>query len=195
MALSWVGNFVKPIVEQGKPHQYWFTFYGDSAKLRIWTDETKTAGVHSTIQSLLGGPLGVQMVDATTRLEEDLTLVKDLGWERFCPQDFTDTQKQARAELILTLMHATCQLVLSCLRGTPGDYWGIEPNSQKGLNPEGSVFESLHHLFCNSTRVPTPVYEIELLGLRGYESLFGTGHLAHRTRSQPTLIGKRRIHF
>lgn len=33
--------------------------------------------------------------------------------------------------------------------------WQLEQNEDKKENPEGSFFQSVHHLFCNATNVPT----------------------------------------
>lgn len=81
--------------------------------------------------------------------------VGDLGGDRFVGEDRSDVRRQIRAELVVAFCTAVSRLTLDCLRG-PGrkGRYRLEENDSP-QNPYGSSFESLHHLFCNMTDVPT----------------------------------------
>jgi hypothetical protein len=36
---SWIGEFVKPLAETGLCGRFWFTYYGDHVKFRVYTDQ------------------------------------------------------------------------------------------------------------------------------------------------------------
>ncbi|MDX6504885.1 MAG: hypothetical protein QOE29_2010, partial [Gaiellaceae bacterium] len=81
--------------------------------------------------------------------------VGDLGGDRFVGEDRADARRETRAELVVAFCMAVSRLTLDCLRG-PGrkGRYRLEENDS-AQNPYGSSFESIHHLFCNMTDVPT----------------------------------------
>lgn len=85
--------------------------------------------------------------------EKDLTLVGDLGHSRFLADGRTDRSAEERALLVLRYLHAVAELICDNLQQSPDGYWSLE-QSRNRENPNGSNFESLHHLFCNMTQVP-----------------------------------------
>ena len=80
-------------------------------------------------------------------------LVKDLGGDRFVGEDRDTARRQERAESITLLLHHLSAVVLHSLI-RDGNGFRFERNDNVE-NPNGSSFESLHHLFCNITSVPT----------------------------------------
>jgi len=158
-ALTWVGQFVKPIVEKQLHDHYWFSFYGDHAKLRIWTTSDKHDALVPEIEKLLENPALSQRLDATGQpVEVGLTLVDDLGSDRFRPRDCSPDRQLERAIKILTVLHSLCDLVIHSLQATQDGHCFIEGNDNHIQNPDGSFFQSLHHFFCMVTQVPTSVW-------------------------------------
>lgn len=86
----------------------------------------------------------------------DFDAVGGLGNDRFINQDADDTSRIERARLILNFMDSTVRLMIHSLVETGGQ-WRQETNADTGNNPNGSFFQSVHHLFCNATKVPTSV--------------------------------------
>lgn len=89
--------------------------------------------------------------------EKDLTLVADLGCDRFLSTKLEDRKAEDRALLVLRLLHSVSDLICDAIRKGDDGYWRIEPSDSQE-NPEGSIFQSLHHLFCNMTQVPLLAY-------------------------------------
>jgi hypothetical protein len=85
----------------------------------------------------------------------DYDLLGDLGGNRFVGDDRTSDRRERRAQLIVAYLQAVSELVLDAIRGpdTDGRY-RVEVNDDE-QNPHQSSFESMHHLFCNMTEVPT----------------------------------------
>ena len=156
---TWVGQFVKPIVEKGHHEKYWFTFYGDHGKLRIWATPEQHAELEPTIAELF------EHVALTRRtnndgedIEKALTLREDLGSDRFRPKDFCVEQSDTRARLVLDILHALCELVIDTLQCTQDGHYFVESNQNTDQNRKCSPYESLHHLFHLITKVPISVW-------------------------------------
>jgi hypothetical protein len=83
-------------------------------------------------------------------------LCSGLGDDRHVGIENRDDEGRARrATLVVQHYMGTSRLVLDALVGPDGSgHYRLEQNDH-GLNPHGSTFESLHHLFCNITAVPT----------------------------------------
>ena len=91
--------------------------------------------------------------------------VADLGGDRLVGQDRSDSRRESRAELVANCLSTICRLTLDCLRGPDHDGRYRFEENDSDQNPHGSTFESLHHLFCNITNVPTSVLVIaDLVG-------------------------------
>ena len=143
---SFAGRFVRPVTALGLHDKFWFSNYGSFARFRILTDKYAELEPH-LIQ--LRDQLG--LID--TGEEKELTLVGDLGHERFLPAAQIAFNPEQRAARIVNFLHATCLLYLECLVETPQGYWRIEENPHPE-NPLKNTFQSIHHLFCNITQVP-----------------------------------------
>lgn len=84
----------------------------------------------------------------------DYDMKRDLGSNRFNRVDAGDEGRAGRAEMIARLIDATVKVMLDMLVVDDTGRWTLEPSIHE-QNPNGSVFESIHHLFCNTTNVPT----------------------------------------
>jgi hypothetical protein len=81
--------------------------------------------------------------------------VKDLGSDRFIRPDAASVERERRADLVARFVYATLQLMLDSLVTDQHGSWMIENNADEAQNPRGSYFQSVHHLYCNVTNVPT----------------------------------------
>lgn len=90
----------------------------------------------------------------------DYPVINDLASERFAPRGLSIERKINRAKLITNLYYSISKIVLDCLVKDKDGKWKIEecPNNN---NYFGTIFESLHHLFCNITSVKTAVWIFE----------------------------------
>jgi hypothetical protein len=79
----------------------------------------------------------------------------DLGNDRFVRADAGLEDRARRAQLIAYFIDATVKLMLDSIIQTDDGRWILEPNAHHVQNPEGSFFQSVHHLLCNLTGVPT----------------------------------------
>jgi hypothetical protein len=86
----------------------------------------------------------------------DFPIVADLGSNRFIRAQAVQHERARRAELVVRFVDATVKLMLDLLTKAEDGSWHFEPSTHD-QNPKGSVFESVHHLFCNATQVPTTV--------------------------------------
>lgn len=88
---------------------------------------------------------------------EPYDVVEDLGRDRFVRQNASPDERSTRALLVVRFVDAYVRLMLDALNENEEGVWDLEPNGDREQNPHGSFFESVHHLFWNSTRVPTSV--------------------------------------
>lgn len=86
----------------------------------------------------------------------DYDVVGDLGMDRFIHEGADGEKRDLRAKLVANFVDATVRLMLHSLIEEKGQ-WKLEPNTHE-QNPDGSFFQSVHHLFCNATDVPTNIY-------------------------------------
>jgi len=83
-------------------------------------------------------------------------VVADLGSDRFISSDAHYEERAQRAQLIAYFIDATVKLMIDALVQDKNGRWSLE-QSNHTQNPKGSFFESVHHLLCNATGVPTTV--------------------------------------
>jgi hypothetical protein len=83
--------------------------------------------------------------------------IEDVGGDRFIRNDAELLERTERARLIVSFVDITIRLMLHSLSKDESGYWVTEPNMILQQNPKGSMFESIRHLFCNATAVPTTV--------------------------------------
>ena len=90
----------------------------------------------------------------------DYDFVRDTGSNRFLG---VENRQPGRAEqrgiLATTFYWITSKLVIDALVGPDAQgRFRMERNDDLAQNPRGSTFQSLLHLYCNITNVPTDVY-------------------------------------
>lgn len=86
--------------------------------------------------------------------------VGDTGSDRFLGvENRGEGRRGQRAALVTDLYCAIARLVIDALVG-PDEQgrFRLEINDDNLSNPRASTFQSIHHLFCNITDVPTDVY-------------------------------------
>ena len=83
--------------------------------------------------------------------------IEDVGGDRFIRNDAALPDRTERARLIISFVDTTIRLMLHSLSKDEANRWVIEPNMIPEQNPKGSMFESVRHLFCNATGVPTTI--------------------------------------
>jgi hypothetical protein len=99
--------------------------------------------------------------------------VVDTGNDRILGTENRHTGRpEKRAVLVTHFFAAISRLVVDALVGpNDQDRYQLESNDDKLQNPRRSTFQSLLHLFCNITDVPTDVHVFHKTGL----SLIGFG--------------------
>lgn len=93
--------------------------------------------------------------------------VGDTGSNRFLGnENRLPGRAQQRAQLVTQLYVAISRLVIDALVGPDKNgRYRVETNDDLVENPNASTFQSLHHLFCNITSVPTELYVFRKEGL------------------------------
>jgi hypothetical protein len=89
----------------------------------------------------------------------DYDPVADTGSNRFLgTENRQPGRAQQRAHLLISFYCNVSRLVMDALVG-PDDAgrFRLETNDDRLQNPRGSTFQSILHLFCNITNVPTDV--------------------------------------
>ncbi len=113
----------------------------------------------------------------------DYDHVKDLAQDRFLGNENRRPQNRGqRAILVAYLFCAIARLVIDALVGPDGKgRFRMERNDVHSENPKDSSFQSLHHLFCNITNVPTDVHVHRQKG----KSILGFGTYRHLPHPSP----------
>ena len=145
---TFVGENVLPIADA--LHWFWFSRYGKvgdwEIKFRFATNGYNAIEQHINhlTSSFAHGSDGCS----------DYDYVDDLGGNRFLGEDAPDQNRSTRAELVYDFLTATARLFLASIVRRPDGRWHHERETKSTLNRQTSL-ESVHHLFCNLTGVPT----------------------------------------
>jgi hypothetical protein len=117
----------------------------------------------------------------------DYNQIADVGGNRFLGVENRQLERSLqRATLVTHLLQTISQLWIDALIGPDQDnHYHIEYNDDQ-QNPNGSSFESLHHLFCNITQVPISI----LLSTGDQTQLLGTFWGQPRGQHQRELNGQ-----
>ncbi len=109
--------------------------------------------------------------------------VADTGGRRFLGvENNLSGRAQQRAQLVTQFYMLTSRLVIDALVGPDKEgRYRLETNEDTLQNPAGSTFQSLLHLFCNITDVPTDVYIFRKEGL----NILGCGTFMHPPPAPP----------
>lgn len=103
----------------------------------------------------------------------DLVAADGKNANRYIRPDADEATRAERARLLLQFMDATSRMMLHSLHETDGQ-WGVEPNTHSD-NPSQTFFQSVHHLFQNTTNVPLPL-------------VFATHNLDHPDPQQRAIV-------
>lgn len=89
----------------------------------------------------------------------DFDQLADLGGNRFLGENNRLLEKNSGWYNWLQLFFKSVSaLVIDALVGPdPENRYSLEHNDDLQQNPNGSSFESLHHLFCNISQVPVSI--------------------------------------
>jgi hypothetical protein len=141
-----VGRFLEPIVRDRKNLLYWFCFHGADFEFSFASKDYKRIEKKIEAARVAAG-FGVKTAPA-----ENKTTANVFGGTRWVPQNQVNQPDfvEHRSEALLKFLHATSALFINNLV-QDGEYWKIQPNVDTGNNPDGQVFESPHHMFCNIT--------------------------------------------
>lgn len=155
---TFVGRFVKPLLKTGKVKQYWFTRYGGphhrEVRLRLTTDD------YESLRPVIEVQIGIEgFTDLADEL--DATVNGNLGGDRFHSPDSSNDSSERRGQLMLNFLHALSELFVDSLVGPDADGRYRQERNADINNPNGSIFETVHHLLCNISGVVT---EVELFG-------------------------------
>jgi hypothetical protein len=145
-----VGEFIKPLVAKHPGLKYWFSFYRDYFQLCFYTD--KYAEILPDIETTMT-PFGITW---KRKPEAEDTLEGDCARDKF--YTLVTKDKRQRSLLVLDYFHAISALYIDQLIKRLDGKWEPEPNADLGNNCDGVIFQSLMHMLCNMTRVPTPVF-------------------------------------
>lgn len=151
---TFVGRFVKPLLRTGLVQQYWFTRYGNAhvreIRLRLTTYDFAT--LWPIVQRQIQANGFTDFAD-----EVGATLENNLGGGRFLSPDAPNQSADHRGQLMLNFLDAAAALFVESLIGPDGEGRFRQEKSTDVNNPHGSIFETAHHLFCNTTGVVTEV--------------------------------------
>lgn len=155
--LSFVGNNLLPVIEEGNISRFWFTAYGavgheQGKHIRFRFEVHDLALVKARISHLIecfgNDPSGYT----------DYNVGKDIGRgekSRFLGTNAKHQDEVRRGDLAFNFLHASACLMLDCLVGPDTDgYFALESVTESGFSIE-TPLEQFHHLFCNMTQVPT----------------------------------------
>lgn len=162
-----VGKVVKPIVDTYEFRWIWVTRYIELVSHAIPPAyEIRHNNLNEVQNAYIRFRLSVEDKSAQhharelaqaagyhTSAWEHYAVVDDLGSNRFIYAEASDSERVERAHHIAMFMSSTTSLLVHSLREDRGK-WMIESNSDRENNPDNSFFQSVHHLFCNTTEVP-----------------------------------------
>ncbi len=185
-----IGRVFKPLTAEfaDSIDWFWFSRYGvpadDSGDCDIAQipTEYKQGGLHRSLRFRFSisddrqvdfEKRGRELINANGyRVSDfrDYDFIENLGDRRFLgPENQQPGRGEMRADLVVRFLMAVSRLVIDALVGPDGnDRYHIESNEDAANNPQGSVFQSLFHLFCNITDAPTAVRIYHRLPLFGY---------------------------
>jgi hypothetical protein len=156
----WFSRYVQPRADSGDcdiseiPEKFAIDELFRSVRFRYAIPEEEGGGFEHRARELIDAS-GARISDFRR-----YDWVADLGGDRFVGQERSDSRRENRAELVANCLSTVCRLTLDCLRGPDQDGRYRFEENDSDQNPHGSTFESLHHLFCNITNVPTSVLVI-----------------------------------
>jgi hypothetical protein len=175
-----IGRVFRPVsVEfEAALEWFWFSRYGSPAEesadcdIKLIPEDYKHGGFHRSmrfrfsvadeVQSDFERRVAKLVSEGGYRISDfrDYNFVADTGSNRFLGlENRQPGREQQRAKLTTTFYWITSRLVIDSLVG-PDERgrFRMERNDDTLQNPRNSTFQSVLHLFCNITSVPTDVY-------------------------------------
>ena len=170
-----VGNILVPVLRNNRPKWFWFSRYesdrtdsGDCNISKIpQAYEFQPDGIYRSLRFRFLSPseefedsLKKAILACSCAISDirDYSPKGDAASNRFLGEPRTEEKRKKRAELVISQFHATSELFIDCLKGPDSEgYFSLESDPDSGQNPHGSIFESVHHIFCNQTDVPLRV--------------------------------------
>jgi hypothetical protein len=193
---TFVGHFVKPLLATGLVKQFWFTRYGNDQRreirLRLTTHEF--AALETIIKKQIGAFGFTDLND-----EPNVTVFGTFGDDRALSPDAPNQSQELRGQLMLNIHHAIAALLVDTLIGPDENGRFRQEKNTNGNNPHGSVFETVHHLLCNTTNVVTEVelfkWADNILGVQSPLYAPQMKEQIHAQGVQVTDLGKLRVRF
>ncbi len=173
-----VGCILAPLVSQNNLTWFWFSRYvtdvsdsGDCAIAQIPGDFVFSPGnfykslrfrfsIKTEAQDAFEANLTQAINDTGACISDirDYELIDDVASDRFLGDPRSYERRQKRANLVVHHFLSTSRLFIDCIQGpNQHGYFFLESDPNSGQNPHGSIFESVHHIFCNQTDVPLSV--------------------------------------
>lgn len=146
---SFLGEFVRPILEENPTLQCAVSYYVDHAELYVYTDD------FSLIQHCIDK---FEQRGFTTK-NMNRTLEENFGSGRFLGPD-SESDPTRRAKLILASLRALCDLLVDSVYKCENGYWDFESNADKANNPIGNHFYSILHLHHLITQTNVLIYPL-----------------------------------
>lgn len=144
---TFIGEFVRPIVQQHPDLLYWTSYYTNHAEFKTLTDDIGKLQPHlDTLRKC-----GFIVNDLNRTLEEDL------GGGRFFGPDSRSTPTQ-RARLILQSLKSVSDLLVDSVCKRDDGYWSQEQTGDNNQNPIGNHFFSVLHLHHNISATNALIY-------------------------------------
>lgn len=193
---TFVGSFVKPLIATGFVRQYWFTRYGtpQQREIRVRLTTDNFTALQPTIQR------HVQEFGFTDINDEpNPTVIGTFCGARVLSPDATSRSEEDRGRLLLNIHHAISELFVECIIGPDADGRFRQEKNTDINNPHGSIFETIHHLLCNTTDVVTEVEAFKFgNNMLCLESPLYASQLKAQVQAQRMVVaewGKFRVHF
>lgn len=169
---TFLGTVVLPAVQTGKLERFWFSHYGafgqgHHVKFRFSTDSI--ADVQAVLDPLIAKFSFRLLEEHGHTFPHPFNIIDDLSHQNGGVLRLGNNQRvkdfRERGELLYSFLHSTALLVLHCLNATDQDgRWYREFNPDQGNHHYNDTLESIHHLFCNQSDVPTGVCVLPVTG-------------------------------
>lgn len=145
------GNLLLPFLANHSPQRFWFSRYQEPnmPKHLLVRYESETMFDPSS--------LDIQPSEHT-----EFDIHADLSGTRFLGTNQRGHNAPDRGSKIFDFLHAAALLTLDQISHQDQDgYWAWEENPDSGNNHFGRTLESVHHLFCNLSAIPTAVVIVD----------------------------------
>ena len=140
------GELVLPFIDTHHPTRFWFSQYEAPNIPKHILVRYESPAIFDAAN------LSIQPVE-----HHAFNIHDDLGVPRFFGANQRKNDSQLRGSMIFDFLHQASLLTLDQLSHKEHGYWCLEQSPDQDNNHYGYTLESVHHLFCNLSRVPTAV--------------------------------------